>query len=153
MSGLVSGDSRTVRCFWPLRCWSNFFQQHRSGRKYRTVRELPLTNPLIQLKRRPWRWTYEVRNTVEQIAFFLQHRSGRKHRTVRVLPLTNPLIQLKRRPWRWTYEARSTVEQLTFSYNTVAAGSIEQYVYNHLPIRSYSLRDAPEDGPVRTETL
>jgi hypothetical protein len=38
-------------------------------------------------------------------------------------------------------------------YNNVAAGSIEQYVYYHLPIRSYSLKDASEDGPMRSETL
>jgi hypothetical protein len=38
------------------------------------------------------------------------------------------------------------------SYNNVTAGSVEQYVYYHLPIRSYSLKDAPEDGPVRSET-
>jgi hypothetical protein len=41
-----------------------FFLQHRSGRKHRAVRVLPHTNPLIQLKRHSWRWTYEVRNTV-----------------------------------------------------------------------------------------
>jgi hypothetical protein len=35
----------------------------------------------------------------------------------------------------------------------LAAGSIEQYVYYHLPIRSYSLKDTPEDGPMRSKTL
>jgi hypothetical protein len=47
------------------------------------------------------------------------------------------------------------------SHNTVSAGSIKQYVYYrikqyvyyHLPIRSYSLKDAPEDGHMRSETL
>jgi hypothetical protein len=38
-------------------------------------------------------------------------------------------------------------------YNTVAAESIEQYVYYHLPIHSYSLKDAPEDERMRSETL
>jgi hypothetical protein len=45
------------------------------------------------------------------------------------------------------------ISELRSSYNTVAAGSIEQYVYYHLPIRSYGLKDAPEDGPMRSETL
>jgi hypothetical protein len=44
-------------------------------------------------------------------------------------------------------------EKLCSSYNTVAARSIEQYVYYHLPTHSYSLKEAPEDGPMRSETL
>jgi hypothetical protein len=39
------------------------------------------------------------------------------------------------------------------SYNTVAARIIKQYVYYHIPIRSYSLKDDPEDGPMRSEKL
>jgi hypothetical protein len=45
------------------------------------------------------------------------------------------------------------LQALRSSYNTVAAGSIEQYLYYHLPIRSYSLKDAPEDEPMRSETM
>jgi hypothetical protein len=44
-------------------------------------------------------------------------------------------------------------EHLRSSYNTVTAGSIEQYVYYRIPIRSYSLKVAPEDGHIRSETL
>jgi hypothetical protein len=49
--------------------------------------------------------------------------------------------------------AKVLYEERSSSYNTVAAGSIVQYVYYHLPIRSYSLKDAPIDGPMRSETL
>jgi hypothetical protein len=49
--------------------------------------------------------------------------------------------------------ASNRSEELSSSYNTVAAGSIEQYVYYHLPIRSNSLKDAPEDGLMRSERL
>jgi hypothetical protein len=45
------------------------------------------------------------------------------------------------------------VIHVLFDTQCPAAGSIEQYVYYHLPIRSYSLKDAPEDGPMRSETL
>jgi hypothetical protein len=37
-------------------------------------------------------------------------------------------------------EVGSTVEQIYSSYNTAAAGSIKQYVYYHIPIRSYSFK-------------
>jgi hypothetical protein len=45
------------------------------------------------------------------------------------------------------------IHKILSSYNTVAAGSIEQYVYYHLPIRSYSLKEALVDGSMRSETL
>jgi hypothetical protein len=51
------------------------------------------------------------------------------------------------------YHIHSTTYRACSSYNTVAAGNIERYVYYHLPIRSYSLKDTPEDRPMRPETL
>jgi hypothetical protein len=53
---LVCGNTRTTRYTMSSRYGvvgrTAFFLQHRNGRKHRAVRVLPLTNTLIQLKRR-----------------------------------------------------------------------------------------------------
>ena len=39
------------------------------------------------------------------------------------------------------------------SYNSVTAGRVEQYAYYHIPnLRIQLVQNAPEDGPVRSET-
>ena len=49
--------------------------------------------------------------------------------------------------------SRYKVVGRTASYNFVTAGHVEQYTYHHIPnLHIQSVKNTPEDGPVRSET-